>query len=98
MDRGGPPAELREDAPESRSAVVRARGTISKTDDIAFEVDELAATIKPVTGGSAAGGNMLEAVADKRAFENVSQNRARKADRPSVLTRKRFQFAGALLL
>ena len=41
---------------------------------------------------------MLEAVARKRALETAPHDRARKAERRSILTRKRFQFAGALLL
>jgi lipopolysaccharide/colanic/teichoic acid biosynthesis glycosyltransferase len=41
---------------------------------------------------------MLDTVARNRAFETVPQDRARTAESRSVLTRKRFQFAGALLL
>ena len=41
---------------------------------------------------------MLEAVARKRAFDTVPHDRGRAAESRSLLTRKRFQFAGALLL
>src|SRR5438445_6151957 len=96
MERGGPPAEVRKDAPDSSSPAIKARGIKSKMDNIAFEVDGFAA--KTRTGGSSAGGIMPEAVAGKRALETAPHDRAATAERRSILTRKRFQFAGALLL
>src|SRR5437764_4201387 len=63
-----------------------------------FEMEKLAARTVPVTGGRAAGETMVDAVARKRVVEAAPHDRPRKAERPSVLTRKRFQFAGALLL
>ena len=71
---------------------------MSRTDDVVFEVDEVAGKVQSVTAEIAAGDSMPEAVAYKRAFENPPSVRARKGERASILTRKRFQFAGALLL
>src|SRR5438105_8460807 len=96
MERGGPPAEVREAAPDSSSPAIKARGTKSEMDDIAFEVEGF--TAKTPTGGGSAGGIMPEAVAGKRAVETAPHDRARTSERRSILTRKRFQFAGALLL
>jgi lipopolysaccharide/colanic/teichoic acid biosynthesis glycosyltransferase len=96
MERCGPPADVGQDAPMPSPAGGGVRAIKSKTDDITFEVDKVAAKTEP--GGSAAGEPMLEAVARKRTFEAAAHGRARKAERPSILTRKRFQFAGALLL
>src|SRR5947209_16679712 len=96
MERRGPPAEVREDAPNSSPAAMKRRKTKSKTDNIAFEMEGFAARTR--TGGGSAGGIMPEAVAGKRALETAPHDRARTAERRSILTRKRFQFAGALLL
>src|SRR5947209_43281 len=96
MERGGPPAEVGEDAPNSKSPPTRVRRDKSKMDNIAFEMDRFAA--KTVSGGSSAGGVMPDAFAGKRSLETAAHDRARTAERRSILTRKRFQFAGALLL
>src|SRR3954449_3848740 len=96
MERGGPPPEVGEGAPDSSSAAIKPRKTKSKMDNIAFEMDGFAARTR--TGGGSAGGIMPEAVAGKRVLETAPHDRGRTAERRSILTRKRFQFAGALLL
>src|SRR4051794_4357972 len=67
-----------------------------KWNNIAFEMEGFAARTR--TGGGSAGGIMPEAVAGKRVLETAPHDRGRTAERRSILTRKRFQFAGALLL
>jgi lipopolysaccharide/colanic/teichoic acid biosynthesis glycosyltransferase len=96
MERGGPPAEVGQAAPDSSSPAVKPRKTKSKMDNIAFEMEGFAARTR--TGGGSAGGIMPEAVAGKRVLETAPHDRGRTAERRSILTRKRFQFAGALLL
>src|SRR3954453_659930 len=96
MERGGPPAEVGQAAPDSSSPAVKPRKTKSKMDNIAFETEGSAA--RTDAGRGSAGGSMPEAVAGKRALETAPHDRGRTAERRSILTRKRFQFAGALLL
>src|SRR5436305_9090652 len=95
MERGGPPAEVGEDAPDSKSSSTHVPATKSKMDNIAFEMERVSARMD--AGRGSAGGRMPEAVAGKRALETAPHDRGRTAERRSILTRKRFQFAGALL-
>src|SRR3954470_3869430 len=96
MDRRSPPAEVGEGGSATDVSATRTRATKSGMDDIPFEMDGSAA--RTDAGRGSAGGSMPEAVAGKRALETAPHDRARTAERRSILTRKRFQFAGALLL